>query len=142
TYTFIFDCLHFLCLYLHFIFEHSLLEANIFRMNGSVVFGCILVVLVAVSAKDCDVGTDCGDVAGLCCVSRQRPRGKRSADETSTGTCQPMGVEGADCLVRNNDEDYKSTAVYVNCPCAEGMTCKGIGVFDMPLGEQGKCRKT
>ena len=27
---------------------------------------------------------------------------------------------------------------YVNCPCDTGLTCKGNGIFDMPLGEMGR----
>ncbi|CAH1801804.1 unnamed protein product [Owenia fusiformis] len=104
----------------------------------------IFLLVGAAWAQNCNTGADCTDVdAPRCCVSTDRPIGKRSSLENilTIGTCQPIGTEDSGCMVRNNDVDYKSSAVFVNCPCGAGLTCKGNGIIDVPLGEIGTCAK-
>ena len=41
--------------------------------------------------------------------------------------------------MRNEDAKVDPTGnFFVACPCRDGYTCVGSGVFDIPLGEVGK----
>ncbi|CAL1536787.1 unnamed protein product [Lymnaea stagnalis] len=95
--------------------------------------------LIAPSKKaigdSCSSGKDCA--ADECCVSTMRPLGrkKRLAVGGGRGACQKLGKAGDSCLVS------VTTAEDTNwdCPCVSGLTCKGQGMFEIPLGERGQC---
>ncbi|XP_060594306.1 uncharacterized protein LOC132748709 [Ruditapes philippinarum] len=94
---------------------------------------------VCVSAKiakatlnqPCSSGADCAD--SECCVSNVRPIGKRSLH----GHCSSMGTVGSGCLVKMGSGKPSDTVF--SCPCLSGLTCHGIGMYEVPLGEIGKC---
>ncbi|KAK0068707.1 venom protein 164 [Biomphalaria pfeifferi] len=81
------------------------------------------------STKDC--------AADECCVSNIQPIGKkkRAAISFGGGTCQKLGKSGESCMVRVT----AVTDMNLSCPCTTGLTCKGTGMFVVPLGETGVC---
>ncbi|XP_055862223.1 uncharacterized protein LOC106061497 isoform X2 [Biomphalaria glabrata] len=81
------------------------------------------------STKDC--------AADECCVSNIQPIGKkkRAAISFGGGTCQKLGKSGESCMVRVT----AVTDMNLSCPCTTGLTCKGTGMFVVPLGETGAC---
>ncbi|XP_052789512.1 uncharacterized protein LOC128223987 [Mya arenaria] len=87
--------------------------------------------------RECSQSDDCQK--DECCVSKFRRRGKRSLDSTNQpGTCKPMGTYNSNCLVSNGSGRPKGVAE-LHCPCSNSLTCLGIGIRDIPLGELGKC---
>ncbi|CAL1536788.1 unnamed protein product, partial [Lymnaea stagnalis] len=80
----------------------------------------------------CSSGKDCS--ADECCVSAIQPIGRKKRLAIGRGACQKLGETGDSCLVS------VTTAADMNweCPCVSGLTCKGQGLFEVPLGERGK----
>ncbi|KAL4228086.1 hypothetical protein ACF0H5_013521 [Mactra antiquata] len=86
----------------------------------------------------CASGADCADTE--CCVSNFQPIGKRGklTKRLSHGHCEPMKTVGDSCLV-NHGSGPKPDSVVLSCPCVSGLTCHGMGLFEVPLGERGTC---
>ncbi|KAK3607258.1 hypothetical protein CHS0354_002232 [Potamilus streckersoni] len=84
--------------------------------------------------QTCRFGSDCS--ADECCVSDDRPIGRRSHRELIGAHCQKMGIDGSSCYVRYGSGKPNGT-VYVDCPCTFGLTCVGNEIYDIPLGEMG-----
>ncbi|KAH9515050.1 hypothetical protein Btru_019021 [Bulinus truncatus] len=96
---------------------------------------CQLNVQTKREGVSCSTYKDCA--ADECCVSNVQPIGKkkRAISFLSGGTCQKLGLSGDSCLVRITTV----TDMNLACPCASGLTCKGLGFFEIPLGERGTC---
>ncbi|XP_076452401.1 uncharacterized protein LOC143288031 [Babylonia areolata] len=102
--------------------------------------GAVLLVLLALAccldlSGACTTSADCRHEE--CCVSRNRPIGKRWLTPSGAGMCQPRAKLSGGCLMR--DAVYDPTLMYFQCPCVDGLTCKGNGMHDIPLGEMGTC---
>ncbi|KAK7087678.1 U19-ctenitoxin-Pn1a-like isoform X1 [Littorina saxatilis] len=92
--------------------------------------------VLAWCGEACQTSADCGH--GECCVSNMRPIGKRQlVSSRDGGTCKPRGKLDGGCLKR--DETYDPTKIFFRCPCVDGLICKGMKIFDVPLGEMGTC---
>ncbi|XP_045205524.2 uncharacterized protein LOC123557854 [Mercenaria mercenaria] len=86
--------------------------------------------------QPCSSGADCAD--SECCLSNMRPIGKRSL-QTAHGHCSSMATGGSGCLVKMGSG--KPSGTVYSCPCLSGLTCHGTGMYDVPLGEMGRCGK-
>ncbi|XP_033748835.1 uncharacterized protein LOC117333589 isoform X2 [Pecten maximus] len=87
-------------------------------------------------SEGCHSHLDCR--ANECCVTNNQPIGKRML-LIVTGHCQALGKEGSHCLTRYGSASTPPSGVVTSCPCDGHLTCKGSGVFEVPLGESGVC---
>ncbi|KAK6189881.1 hypothetical protein SNE40_001856 [Patella caerulea] len=114
-------------------------------MEGVFVFSCLVLAHLVIASGltllpvsyDCSNQQGCQNVKGQqCCLSKFRPRGKRSLSKQQSGYCAAFGTSGQSCLV----EQGTQTAPYYICPCAPGYTCVASGFRDFPLGDLGTCQ--
>ncbi|XP_069134430.1 prokineticin Bo8-like [Argopecten irradians] len=102
----------------------------------------VVVVLVVLAlfmldrSEGCHSQLDCG--SNECCVTNNQPIGKRLL-LIVRGHCQPLGKEGTHCYTRYGSASTPPPDVVTSCPCAGHLTCKGSGLYEVPLGETGVC---
>ncbi|BFZ18737.1 hypothetical protein BsWGS_21775 [Bradybaena similaris] len=83
--------------------------------------------------KRADKCSSVGDCApDECCASLSQPVGRR---KRGIGECRKLLQTGDSCLVAMTT----TQDVNFECPCQIGLTCKGTGLYEIPLGERGIC---